>query len=106
MSTKATIEPTTEIQTETPTEEEIEESTELPTDEPTEESTEPLTTETEEETMPEIITHDYVINYNTGKFHMPSCYTIRDSNNIDTHNGTKDELIEQGYEACKKCKPW
>lgn len=106
--TEATIEPSTEVQTEIPTEQDTKESTELPK-EPTEESTEPLTTEateTEEETELEIITHEYVINYNTGKFHMPSCYTIRDSNNIGTYTGTKEELIEQGYEACKKCKPW
>ncbi len=108
MSTKSTIEPTTKVRTEIPTEEETK-STELPAYELIETSTEPITTEateTKEETEPEIITHDYVINYNTGKFHKPSCYTIQDSNNTGTYNGTKDELIEQGYQACKKCNPW
>lgn len=95
------------ISTEPATEEKNDKATEVPTEEKTEKATEPPTDEpAEEETEPEVITHDYVINYNTGKFHRPSCYTIKDADNLGDYNGTKDELIDQGYVACKKCKPY
>lgn len=102
ITTERLTEPITEKLTDPPTEN----PTEKPTEEPTETFTEPITDEpTEEETEPKIITHDYIINYNTGKFHKPTCYTIDDSDNIGTYTGSKDELINQGYVACKKCKP-
>lgn len=94
------------IKFESPTETPTKKTTPKETEPPTEESTEVETEEIIEETEPEIVTHDYVINYNTGKFHKPSCYTIEDADNIGTYTGTKEELEEQGYEACKKCKPY
>lgn len=102
---KKITESTTKV-TEKLTKRETEPITEKPTEPPTEESTEAEAEEIIEETEPEIVTHDYVINYNTGKFHKPSCYTIEDADNIGTYTGTKEELEEQGYEACKKCKPY
>ncbi len=50
---------------------------------------------------------DYVVNKNTGKFHLPSCSSVKD---IAEHNrwdftGTKEELYNQGYEGCKICNP-
>ena len=104
-STEKITESITKV-TEKLTKRETEPITEKPTEPPTEESTEAEAEEIIEETEPEIVTHDYVINYNTGKFHKPSCYTIEDADNIGTYTGTKEELEEQGYEACKKCKPY
>lgn len=70
---------------------------EVANDKATEEQVEVVETEN--------ITHEYAINYETGKFHKPGCYTIEDADNIGTYTGTKEELENQGYEACKKCKP-
>ena len=50
---------------------------------------------------------DYVLNTNTGKFHYPSCSSVEDmkeKNRADFH-GTREELIEQGYSPCGRCKP-
>ena len=50
---------------------------------------------------------DYVVNKNTKKFHYPSCSSakqIKESNRWDYH-GTREELIEDGYEPCKRCNP-
>lgn len=50
---------------------------------------------------------DYVINTNTGKFHVPSCSSVKDikeHNRKDVH-ATRDSVIAQGYSPCGKCKP-
>lgn len=52
-------------------------------------------------------TSSYVVNTNTGKFHSPSC---RDVNKIKPENywaydGTRDDLINQGYSPCGHCNP-
>lgn len=50
---------------------------------------------------------DYVVNVNTGKFHLPGCRSvpkIKKENRNDVHC-TRDELIAQGYEPCKNCNP-
>lgn len=52
-------------------------------------------------------TSSYVVNTNTGKFHFPSC---RDVNKIKPENywaydGTRDDLINQGYSPCGHCNP-
>lgn len=49
----------------------------------------------------------YVCNTNTMKFHYPTCSSakrISDGNRKEV-NGTRDELISQGYEPCKNCNP-
>lgn len=49
----------------------------------------------------------YVLNTNTKKFHRPSCgsvSTIKDSNRQD-YTGSRQDLINQSYEPCKKCNP-
>ncbi|MCR4590289.1 MAG: DUF4236 domain-containing protein [Lachnospiraceae bacterium] len=46
----------------------------------------------------------YVINTSTKKFHLSSCrYATGD--NVKTVNKSKSDLINEGYEACKTCKP-
>lgn len=52
-------------------------------------------------------TSSYVVNTSTGKFHIPSC---RDVNKIKQDNywayeGTRDDLIAQGYSPCGHCNP-
>ena len=50
---------------------------------------------------------DYVINTNTGKFHTPTCSSVKDikpGNRQDVHM-TRDAVIAQGWQPCGKCKP-
>ncbi len=49
----------------------------------------------------------YVANTNTRKFHRPDCGSVSDmkvKNRWDT-TLSREELIAQGYEPCKRCKP-
>ena len=50
---------------------------------------------------------NYVANKNTKKFHYPSCSSVGDmkESNKLYYEGTRDELISQGYEPCKRCNP-
>jgi len=50
---------------------------------------------------------NYVANKNTKKFHYPSCSSVSDmkESNKLYYEGTRDELISQGYEPCKRCNP-
>lgn len=49
----------------------------------------------------------YVLNQNTGKFHDPGCSSVADikPQNRADFEGTREELIEQGYDPCGRCKP-
>ena len=49
----------------------------------------------------------YIINENTDKFHDPDCSGVDDikEKNKRKFMGTRDELIEEGYEPCGICKP-
>lgn len=50
---------------------------------------------------------DYIVNTNTGKFHYPSCGSVKkmkESNKM-YYTGTRDELISQGYDPCGNCHP-
>ena len=49
----------------------------------------------------------YIINVNTDKFHYPGCSSVdqmKDSNKKE-YTGSRDELISQGYDPCKRCNP-
>ena len=49
----------------------------------------------------------YIVNTKSGKFHDPSCSSaadISDQNRLD-FTGTREELIDRGYEPCGRCKP-
>ena len=49
----------------------------------------------------------YVINTNTGKFHRPDCASatqMKPENRKDVA-ASRDELVQEGYEPCKQCKP-
>ena len=49
----------------------------------------------------------YVVNKNSKKFHNPSCDSVKDmkEKNKMYYEGTRDELIQQGYDSCKRCNP-
>ncbi len=49
----------------------------------------------------------YIVNKNTHKFHKKDCSSVKDMKpqNKKEYKGTKEELIQQGYEPCGNCKP-
>lgn len=49
----------------------------------------------------------YILNRNTKKFHFPSCGSAADihSENRAEFTGTRQELLDAGYEPCKRCNP-
>lgn len=50
---------------------------------------------------------EYILNTNSKKFHKPSCSSISqisDENKQD-YQGSREDLVAQGYEPCKKCNP-
>ena len=49
----------------------------------------------------------YIVNVNTKKFHYPSCSSVKQMSdkNKQTYTGSRDDLISQGYDPCKKCNP-
>lgn len=50
---------------------------------------------------------DYILNTSSHKFHTPSCESvndIKDKNKSEFH-GTRAELIDMGYDPCKRCNP-
>ena len=59
------------------------------------------TTEDNENTL------NYVLNTNTHKFHKENCESVRDiaGSNKEVYTGNREDLINMGYEPCKRCKP-
>ena len=51
--------------------------------------------------------HDYVLNVNSKKFHISdkSCSNSIKEENKELFTGTRDELIDKGYNPCGICKP-
>lgn len=49
----------------------------------------------------------YIVNINTGKFHLPNCPSVKqmNENNRKKYAGDRDDLISYGYEPCKRCEP-
>lgn len=49
----------------------------------------------------------YIANTNTKKFHVPDCSSVKDmkEKNRWDFTGTREELIQQGYQPCKRCNP-
>lgn len=49
----------------------------------------------------------YIINTNSGKFHLESCSGARriKEENRQEYNGTRQQLISEGYEPCGICNP-
>lgn len=55
----------------------------------------------------ESIGQDYILNTNTKKFHYPYCSSVNQmkEKNKREFTGTRDEVINQGFVACKNCNP-
>lgn len=104
-TTKATTATTTTTEATTTAVETTMAATEPPTEAPTSPPA-PAQEETPAE-QPAGNTRNYVINTNTGKFHYPSCSSakrISDANRSE-YNGTREDLIAQGYTPCERCNP-
>ena len=50
---------------------------------------------------------EYVLNTSTMKFHKPSCSSVKDikAENRQDFTGVRDDVINMGYQPCKKCNP-
>lgn len=48
--------------------------------------------------------HRYILNLKTKKFHKPTCDSLPITNKSDSTQ-SRDEIISQGYEPCKRCNP-
>ncbi len=49
----------------------------------------------------------YVMNLNTHKFHLPTCDSVKQmkEKNRRTYEGRRQDLIDRGYQPCKRCSP-
>ena len=49
----------------------------------------------------------FIGNASSKKFHKPTCASVAQMNSANKVelSGTRDEIIKQGYDPCKKCKP-
>lgn len=49
----------------------------------------------------------YILNTNNMKFHKPDCSSVKEAKekNKEEFRGKRSELIQKGYEPCKRCKP-
>lgn len=52
-------------------------------------------------------TYTYVLNTNTRKFHVQSCSSVDEikKSNYATFEGTREQVINKGYDPCGRCKP-
>lgn len=50
---------------------------------------------------------EYVLNTNTHKFHYADCASAKDisDKNRETYKGSRESLIDSGYEPCGRCNP-
>ena len=50
---------------------------------------------------------DYIVNINTGKFHYPSCSSVKKMNESNKmfYTGSRDDLVNRGYSPCGNCHP-
>ncbi len=97
------------VDTEKTTTEALTETVEAVTEDISQTTTEATTEEiiTEESAIEEVIEKDYVLNTNTRKFHKPSCKSVKQmkDKNKEEYRGTRDDVINMGYEPCKNCNP-
>lgn len=61
----------------------------------------------EEEQISEELEITYVLNTNSMKFHKPSCDSVNDmkEKNRQDVSLSRDEVLELGYQGCKRCNP-
>lgn len=73
----------------------------------TEQTTAPHKTETEPPQTTPPVTHTYVLNKNSKKFHLPTCSSVNQikDKNREEFTGDRETLIARGYSPCKRCNP-
>lgn len=66
-----------------------------------------LPEESKSENQPVDTDKEYIINTNTGKFHLPDCKLAQSmkEKNRKRYKGTRQELIDEGLDPCKSCNP-
>lgn len=66
-----------------------------------------VTADPQKEATQEQGDYDYMANTNTGKFHYPDCESVDRMNEENKYpfQGTRDELIAEGFVPCEKCTP-
>lgn len=59
------------------------------------------------DTQSEPTSATYILNTNTKKFHLPGCSSVSSMNesNKKEYSGSRDDLISQGFDPCKRCNP-
>ena len=50
---------------------------------------------------------DYILNTSSRKFHLPDCPSVDKikEKNKEEYHGSREDLMEQGYEPCQSCHP-
>lgn len=63
--------------------------------------------QSDSKTYSESSTAEYVLNTNTHKFHYTDCASAKDisDKNRETYKGSRESLIDSGYEPCGRCNP-
>lgn len=56
---------------------------------------------------PDEAQEDYVLNKSSGKFHYPWCSAVKEiaEKNRWEYHGTRQSVLEMGYQPCKNCSP-
>lgn len=64
-------------------------------------------TKTDELQQPVDRTQEYILNTNTKVFHLPKCSYVESisDENKEVYTGTRDSVIDMGYESCGHCNP-
>ena len=90
-----------------PTPQPTPEPTPQPTPEPTPQHTPEPTPEPTPQPTNDPPVRAYVLNKNTMKFHYPSCSSVKDikDENRWDYTGTREDIIDMGYDPCKRCNP-
>ena len=72
----------------------------------TDQAATPEQPETVEQT-PQTTDTTYILNTNTHKFHYPGCSSVKriKAENYSEYTGSREELINQGYDPCGNCNP-
>ncbi len=71
------------------------------------ESQQSSTFQSQQQAIQQPQTSSYVVNTSTDKFHKPSCRDVSKiaPENYWAYDGTRDDLINQGYSPCGHCNP-
>ncbi|MDD2972946.1 MAG: ComEC/Rec2 family competence protein [Lachnospiraceae bacterium] len=62
-------------------------------------------TQTQWDDTDQEVSTGYVLNTKSMKFHLPTCNKLPSQKNREDTDMSRDEIIAQGYEPCKRCNP-